>query len=282
LTGSEDWLQLGEVPEVSGIRNSIASQEFGSDWTNPIAARGGVLRVEHLNGRGRRLAVEGLLRRENALTVRATSAWGVFEPTIAAQALDRRALALSWETSQLIANGAGKRRAALRVMGSEIGLPGSGEWGTKVARVAGEFELGLPLGRGRLVTRTIAAGLSRGAVPVQDAVRFGGPVTGPGYDFHSLVGGAGVSQRLEFQGRIPFLSIDLGRFGRVPGTLVLAPYLHGVWIDRPLGTRSGWHPAAGLGSIGFFDLLRVDVARGLRDGRWTFSLDISRDLWPIL
>lgn len=282
LTGSDDWLQLGEVPEVSGIRNSIAAQEFGADWTNPISARGGTLRVEHLNGRGRRLSIEGTLRREDPLAVRATSAWGRFEPTVAAQALDRRGIAVGWESSRLIADGAGKRRAALRVTGSEIGTPGSGDFGVRVARVSGEFELQVPLASGRLVARTIAAGLSRGAAPVQDAVRFGGPVTGPGYDFHSLVGGAGLSQRLEFQGRVPFVTMDLGRFGRVPGTLVLAPFVHAVWIDRPLGSNGGWHPAVGLGSIGFFDLLRVDVARGLRDGRWTFSMDISRDLWPIL
>ena len=282
LTGSDDWLQLGEVPEGSGLRNSIASQEFGSDWTNPISARGGALRLEHLNGRGRRLSVEGILRREGALSVRAASAWGAFEPTVAAEGLDRRGVALGWESSQLMSNGAGKRRAALRVMGSEIGTPGIGDWGTKIARFSGEFELGLPVGKGRIMTRTIAAGLSRGTAPVQDAVRFGGPVTGPGYDFHSLVAGAGVSQRFEFQGRIPFIPLDLGRFGRVPATLVLAPYLHAVWLDRPQGVTGGWHPAVGLGSIGFFDLLRVDVARGLRHGRWTFSLDIARDLWPIL
>lgn len=282
LIGSDDWLQLGEVAEVSAIRNSIAAQEFGSDWTNPISARGGTLRVEHVNGRGRRLSLEGALRRETPLTVGASSAWGAFEPTVAAQGLDRRALTLGWESSQLVANGAGKRRTTLRITGSEIGAPGSGTWTIGIARFSGEFELAMPLPAGRLVARTIAAGVSGGATPVQDAVRLGGPITGPGYDFHSLVGGAGVSQRLEWQGRVPFMAIDLGRFGRVPGTLVLTPYLHGVWIDRPLSGAGGWHPAVGLGSIGFFDLLRIDVARGLRDGRWTFSLDVSRDLWPIL
>jgi hypothetical protein len=29
-------------------------------------------------------------------------------------------------------------------------------------------------------------------------------------------------------------------------------------------------------------MLRVDVARGLHRGQWTFSLDVTRDLWPIL
>ena len=281
LIGSNDWLQLGEVAEVSGVRNSIASQEFGSDWTNPISARGGVLRIEHVNGRGRRVTAEGLLRREEALAVNAASAWGRFEPTVAAQALDRRGIALGWESTRLLAAGAGKRRALVRLTGTQYGAPGSGSWDGGVARLSGDLEFGLPLGKGRFVSRTIAAATSRGATPVQDAVRFGGPVSGPGYDFHSLVGGAGLSQRLEWQGRIPFVAIDLGRFGRVPGTLVLAPFLHAVWIDRPMGLTSGWHPAIGLGSIAFFDLLRVDVARGLRDGRWTFSLDVSRDLWPV-
>jgi hypothetical protein len=38
----------------------------------------------------------------------------------------------------------------------------------------------------------------------------------------------------------------------------------------------------GLGVIGLFDVFRLDVARGLRDGRWMFSLDASREFWPVL
>jgi hypothetical protein len=41
-------------------------------------------------------------------------------------------------------------------------------------------------------------------------------------------------------------------------------------------------PAVGLGAIGLFNLLRADVARGLRDGRWMFSVDVTRDFWRIL
>jgi hypothetical protein len=76
--------------------------------------------------------------------------------------------------------------------------------------------------------------------------------------------------------------MDLGRFGRVPGTVVLAPYAHAVWLDAGVDGAQGWYPAVGLGGIGFFDLLRLDVARGLRDGGWTFSVDVSRSLWPVL
>jgi hypothetical protein len=42
-------------------------------------------------------------------------------------------------------------------------------------------------------------------------------------------------------------------------------------------------PVVGLGALGFFDLLRVDVARGLgREGRWLFSVDVTRDFWRVL
>jgi hypothetical protein len=56
----------------------------------------------------------------------------------------------------------------------------------------------------------------------------------------------------------------------------------GLWVDGQGGPTHGWHAAVGLGVLAFFDQLRVDVARGDRNGRWTFSVDLSRALWPIL
>jgi hypothetical protein len=61
-----------------------------------------------------------------------------------------------------------------------------------------------------------------------------------------------------------------------------------VW--RPEAVRagapavgSGAYPSVGVGAIGFFDLLRLDVARGLgREGRWLFSVDVTRDFWRVL
>jgi hypothetical protein len=32
----------------------------------------------------------------------------------------------------------------------------------------------------------------------------------------------------------------------------------------------------------FYDLLRLQVGHGLRHGRWTFNVDVSRDFWGIL
>ena len=109
---------------------------------------------------------------------------------------------------------------------------------------------------------------------------FGGPVTGPGYDFHSLVATAGVSQRVELQFPVPFPGISLGRFGRSPGQLTLAPYANAVVLggplvhawrrddmnvvggaDRPVSPPDfpgrGVHSSLGIGVHGLFDLLRL-------------------------
>lgn len=280
-TGFDDWQQLGEVPELSGLRNSIASQEFGSDWTQPIGVVGGSLRLQRAPPDAPRVWIEASLQDERALVVRAQTAYGSFEPSLPALALERRALALGLE----MGNATGERRFSARLVGSEW-APRDGSAGGRNFRAAVDAEFTGSVGVFRLRSRTIAAALSGGAQPAQDAVLLGGPQSAPGYNFHAISGRQGLSQRLELQRRIPFVPINLGRFGRVPGTLVLAPFFHAGWVSGPGATGpardDGWYPAVGLGAIGFFDIVRLDVARGLRDGRWTFSLDLSPTLWPVL
>jgi len=143
-----------------------------------------------------------------------------------------------------------------------------------------------PFGSSRVLFHTIAAGvLSHDSIPAQHLVFLGGPTSGPGYEFHEFAGRAGVSQRLEWRFLAPFVPIPLGRYGTAPGTITLAPFATAVWIDRSAAfkaTRQGWYPALGLGALTVFDVIRFDVARGLREGRWTFSVDIGRDFWSVL
>jgi hypothetical protein len=85
---------------------------------------------------------------------------------------------------------------------------------------------------------------------------------------------------------VPAPGISLGRFGTTPASVTLAPFISADYIDaaarfRPLPT--GWYPAVGLGGLGIFDLLRIDVARGLRKpGGWTLWIDVNRDWWGVL
>ncbi len=273
---------VGVVPEVSLTRNSLAAQEFGSDWTSPFQREQVALRVDlpPLRDRRWRVGLEAAIERDRRVFVNASPSRGSYQsaPAIADADFMRASLLV-------------RRPTALGLFGTEIALTGSID-AFRARGTAYSFGRGLldvdiqrPIGRDRLVMRTIAAGVTGGVVPVQYETWFGGPVTLPGYEFHSVRGRAGVSQRVEWHHAVPGPTIPLGRYGRVPGEITLAPFTVLAWNDGRTRTGSaagGFRPAVGLGAIGLFDLLRLDVARGLRDGRWMFSVDVTRDFWRIL
>jgi hypothetical protein len=168
-----------------------------------------------------------------------------------------------------------------RLAGNECGLAG---------RLALGFRVERPFGRNRLATHTTlatATGEGGKGTPLQELAFLGGPVTGPGYRFHQFVGRFGASQRVEWRTPVPFPAISLGRYGRSPGSATLAPFAHTVFVADRISRygeppAAGWFPSLGVGAYVFFDLVRLDVARGLRDGRWTFSVDVTRDFWRVL
>jgi hypothetical protein len=160
-----------------------------------------------------------------------------------------------------------------------------------------------PFGDRRLVLATTAAGVAYGGnredaqIPFQELVYFGGPVSAPGYTYHSLISTAGFSQRVEYRVPVPFIPFSLGRFGRVPGRGSLAPFAHVVGV-QPFTANlcgstilvgcqssvSGFYPSAGVAYLTPFDLIRLEVARGFRghQNQWMFNIDVSREFWPIL
>jgi hypothetical protein len=158
----------------------------------------------------------------------------------------------------------------------------------------GNFER--PVGTSRIVARSFAAWVAGGeSIPAQHLVFLGGPTTAPGYAFHELAARAGISQRLEIQFPVSFPSFSLGRYGKTPASITLAPFVNAAWLNDRVNARTrseslellavprnGWRPSVGIGALTIFDLVRFDVARGLRGGRWTFNVDVSRDLWSIL
>ncbi|MDP1891823.1 MAG: hypothetical protein Q8K55_13100 [Gemmatimonadaceae bacterium] len=279
----DDFADAGDEAEASGVRNSLAAQEFGADYTDPYRERAVSLTAGYAPADGWRWSATIDRRRESALAVHATPSTGRYEPTIAARTLE------AWRV------GVEARRAAWAVGRATVGVRASlfaecdgtsdHDRGCDQGWLRGTIavEASRPVATGTLVTRTLAAGLSGGyAPPPQRLVRLGGPVTGPGFDYHQFVGRAALSQRLEWQRTIPFVPMRLGRFGRVPSTLTLAPFAMGLWVDGQGAPAHGWHGAVGLGVLAFFDQLRVDVARGGRGGRWTFSVDLAQALWPIM
>ena len=283
LAGVREYRDVSDDQETSLVRNSIAAQEFGSDYTDTYDSRDALLDWS-LARFGWRPSVELAYERQDPLAVHARPATGTFEETIPA-------LAIREARAMLVLD----KPTALTFMGFELGsrFALSGVRVLRPASLRGDLlrpsfvaDLQKPFGSSRLVLHTIAAGiLSHDSIPAQNLVYLGGPTSSPGYEFHELVGRAGVSQRVEWRFLAPFIPIPLGRYGQAPGTITLAPFATAAWIDRSpafKAGRQGWYPAVGLGALTVFDVLRLDVARGLRGGRWTFSADIGRDFWSVL
>lgn len=312
--GTRDFRELGDVAERSGAVNSLAAQEFGSDYTDPYLVRAVGARYDFATWNGFDFRATGTYESESPLGIHAKPVAGQFEQTMDVE--DRHATRFALEVS---------RPPTLWIAGTELTLRAEGRIrnpyeadgfhpASDTRSLRGFVSVGIerPFANMRLATNATAAGVTVanddwGFVPTPELVYLGGPVSAPGYDYHSLVSTSGYTGHVELRMPAPFPGFSLGRYGRVPSRATIAPYVHiagiGEWpmicvpaitagsgaassvtIPRP-GCQIGAHvfPAFGAAYVLPFDLLRVDVAKGVgRTGRWTFNIDVSRDFWSIL
>ena len=290
LAAHRSYADAGDIAETSLLRNSFAAQEFGSDYTDPYDVRGISAAVDLGTRQGMRWTVEAGVERHDPLEVNARPARGEFRPTISAWKLDATYLSLAIErpTALFLFGTELRGRAGLRVSRYEPTEPVPGRSAESLGRIFADVEVERPMGSHRLVTRTTVGWVTASGdeLPPQALVYLGGPVSAPGYGFHSLVGTFGATQRVEWRTTVPFATLPLGRFGRAPPSATVAPYASVAYVDglanAEPSVRGHWHPSVGVGLLTFFDLLRFDLARGIRDGRWSFSVDVSRDFWRIL
>ena len=285
-----DLFDVGDVSERSTAVNSIAAQEFGSDFTDFYHSKGVSLTAAFAPALGWNASVEGALELQRGVSVHASPAAGRYESTLPALTLRQDRLGLFLDRPTTLGPLGFEIRSHIEA--SYVRFLGDGRDSySSLGRISFRAEFERPFGRQRLVAQTLAgtADFGNGFPPAQDLIFMGGPVSAPGYDFHQFATKNAVSQRIEIQTPVPFVSIPLGRYGKTPSSITLAPFVNALWTDRiyylggaSRSPRGGWHPSAGIGALSIFDLVRMDVARGLRDGRWTFSVDVSRDLWRIL
>jgi hypothetical protein len=288
LFGMRDYRDVGDVAERSMAINSFGAQEFGSDDTDPYDVAGaGAIAELGVHG-GLRWRVEAAWERQDSLSVNTSPAWGSFERTIPAQPLHEERLTLSFarQSATMLAGietrFSGQLRGGLTQPFRGDDTHANGSFARAMLTAHGER----PLGDGRLVLESTVAGVvAPHDVAPQELVYLGGPVSGPGYAYHQFAGRVGGTGRIEWRTHVPFVGLPLGPYGKAPASATLAPFATMIYTaDAPAFApgKPGWYPAVGIGALLFFDIVRIDVARGLRRGRWTFSLDVTRDLWPIL
>jgi hypothetical protein len=281
----------GDEPETSLLRNTIAAQEFGSDYTDPYDSRGGSLTVDFGRRFGGRWRLTGGYEWQDSLSVNATPASGQYEPTIAAWKLHGPRATISYERPTTLTFGGLEARVSseVRLAHASVEEGANGVQETTFGRAWLGVQAERPFGGVRLAARTSIASTIGSDLPRQEFVFLGGPTSAPGYEFHELVGRFGASQRVEGRFSIPFVALSLGRYGNTGNRATLAPFAHVAYVAMVdsstragTGRGVGWYPSIGVGLLTVFDLLRFDVAKGLRDGRWAFSVDVIRDFWSIL
>jgi hypothetical protein len=284
-----DFRDAGDVQERSGVVNSLAAQEFGADATDPYGVQGVGVGLDGREVAGLRLRLDATLERQRPLDIRARPAQGTFPRILPATPLRavrvsltaERPTALSVFRTELRASG---ELRLTHIASDDAGLPvPSGTVGRALASISAIR----PFGESRLALQASGGAVGGSAVvPPQEWLYFGGPVSAPGYAFHELGTLAGATARLEWRTPVPAPAISLGRFGKVPGEATLAPFVQGTFARSALAGDiahpTGVYPSAGVAIQPFFDMLRFQLARGLRNGRWTFDVDVSRDFWGIL
>lgn len=281
---AQDFRDVGDVAERSTVVNTLAAQEFGSDYTDPYLVRAVGADVEIGSAGNFKWRLTGSYERQSPLAVHAQPVTRAFEPTVPAR--DEHATRFTLEA---------ERPLSPWYLGSELAthgelratVPYGPDLGSDLRTFHGALTANIdrPFGQARLVSATTIAGILSGpsdvGVAPQELVYLGGPTSAPGYDYHSFVSRSGMSEHVEWRLPAPFVPFSLGRFGRVPGQGAFAPFVH--VIGTSLSKSPGFYPSVGAGYLTPFELLRIDVARGLaRGGRWTFSIDVSREFWSIL
>ncbi len=286
IFASREYRDAGDVEERSLLVNSLSSQEYGSDFTDTYDVRAAGVRAQLGEWRHVRFTLTGSYEDQNALAVHAVPFRDSYEPTIPAWPLHEWRVVLGLDRDWILGPSSDLRVSG-NITGGWIALNDTTIAGAPVrfARAFASAALTQSLGSQSLESRTTIAALTPSGSPVQEQVYLGGPITGPGYAFHQFVATFGASQHVEWRFPIPFFAVPLGDFGRTPASFTLAPFANVIYVDHTAtfaAPAEGWYPSVGVGASFFFDLLRVDVARGLRDGGWTFSVDLAHDLWSIL
>ncbi len=289
--------------ERGGVTNSLAAQLFGSDFTTQVDTRsaGLLLRRGLRDPWQLRLAYES----DSPVRLAASPVSGRFEPVLSAWRIEGVRADLRGQGGW-VSGGANSvrgawslgvsagsygpytvREIALIPPGRAAATPTKFQEHPLTFRTSGSLSLERSWrGNRTLVSQSFAGAAVGRTLPPQWLVFAGGPWSAPGYDFQSFATRAAVSQRFEFRQPVPAPSIPIKGGLRAPGHVTLAPYVQALAVASGISSLptpvSGVYPSAGVGVLFFFDLLRADVARGLRRGQWRFSIDIDRSFWGIL
>ena len=271
------WNELHDVsptlPGASTVLNTLGGLLADEDYTDPYFSSSAELRYDWSVGGIGTLRLAGLWERhhsgDNVVADDATGT-GKYRPVLPVDDGEGWALEASY-TRRIDARGI-KTAATVR----------AGDFdGQKYASLWWESSLLRRLGSSRTtVEGSVQLGLSSEAAPAQSLYLLGGRHTLPGYPYRSFVGDQVLLMRIEGAQPLfaPWLSVRA--FGVTGKTGFGSRELPDGW---PSQSTRGFKSSAGMGLGLGWDLIRLDVGRGLDEGGdWEFVLSVQRRFWEWL
>jgi hypothetical protein len=267
------------VPVISGAMNTLSSAIAGRDYSDLFYATGGTLELQRrvLTGWTGSLTARVEDERSARLETSASAA-GDFRPVMPIDEGMMYGGALSFTH----ASPSGKALGWRLTLGADGGHLASGD-GFDFVRP--RLDLGITqrfsANAGRLDV-DLNAGAAAGTLPRQALFLIGGRGTVPGYAFRAFGGDRFATARATASADLwsPWIRGRLlGAAGWAdvggPGQAALT-----TWGAAPL-TKPIFSAGAGVGI--FYDILRVDVARGLSTGgRWELIIEANPSFWDFL
>ena len=274
LAGYRQVRDIGDVPVIAPLLNSIASQEFGDDYGDYYRATGVRFGLRVAIGvRGEwRFAVAR--ERVASLAERATPATGRYRQNPFVTGGDYSTAALTL-----------RRRSEGFAVRRDVAGEATLEFGERYTRLSAAAHLLMPVGtESRLLLRT-QFGVATRNLPLHRAFVLGGRGTLLGDDFRDWGGRRAALLHIEWRTPVPFISLRAGP-ARTPGTITVAPYAAAGWTAEPIWLTP-WRPTPGtrvtLG-IGaeWLGVLRLEAGYGLQTRQLHVAFDVTRDFWDIL
>ena len=277
------WNELqdagGRLPGASGAVNTLSGLVTNRDFTDPYFTSGAAVRYGWGLGATSSLEVGAEWKRhrsgtnvvDDGLAVDPESESGIARPVLAVDEGDDRAVEVTY-AARTAARGF-ESSATARLGQMEDRRYASLTWATTLRRELRQ--------RGTTLEAGLRVGFATEAAPVQTLFLLGGRHTLPGYSYRSFIGNQMVLLRVEASQAVlaPWLKVHV--FGATGVTGFASDGLPDTgWPRR---STDGLKSSAGLGLKLGWELLRVDVGRGLNDGGdWEFVFSVQRHFWEWL
>ncbi len=274
-------------PASSGVIATLAALIDGDDYREPYWASGGRLTLGKPLGSARGSVSIGWEDWEPAALASDGMVSRSYREVRELDDGENATLAVELEKKPVMAvEAVGGASWDVRVEAASHGIAGDFEYVHAAAR-AGMLWPEVVLGTGVRVSGAAGA-VWGGGIPAQRLFPAGGRGTVRGYSFHRFVGNLYGAAGLELSRRIyhPFVSValfaDLGWVG-IEGAGAARAVDRWNRVGRPAAAADGALIGVGAG-VGFiFDTLRIEFARGLRQGGiWELVVRVRPDFWDWL